>query len=238
MTKLDKSILIVEDEADLANMLRFNLEREGYRCRCVADGADALTEARADRPDLILLDRMLPRLSGDEVVAKLKRNPQSAAIPIILLTAKAEETDQLVGFALGADDYVTKPFSFKLLLARIAALLRRRDELDVDDDEIEEGPVKLIPDRHEVTVDGEPVRLTATEFRLLKVLMTAKRRVFDRSRLIDAVFGETVAITDRTIDVHITAVRKKLGHAAGWVQTVRGVGYTFRPPESLHDQER
>lgn len=226
------SVLIVEDEADLCDLLAHNLEREGYACRRAADGSAALAEVRRQPPDLILLDRMLPRMTGDEVVQRLKRDPRTAAIPIIMLTAKAEETDQLVGFALGADDYIAKPFSLKLLLARLQAVLRRRELAEFDDALLTAGPIALDRSRHDVTVAGAAVPLTATEFRVLAALMAARGRVLDRAQLIDAVVHSGVAVTNRTIDVHITGLRKKLGAAAAWVQTVRGVGYTFREPVS------
>ncbi len=225
-----KAILVVEDETDLADLICYNLEREGYECRCVGAGNVVLDEVRRARPDLILLDRMLPGLSGDDIVAQLKKNPATSGIPIILLTAKAEESDQLVGFALGADDYVTKPFSMKVLLARVTAMLRRVESGPAVDDVMEAGPLRLSTSHHQVTLNGEPVPLTATEFRLLAALMKAQGRVLDRARLIDIVLGAETIVTDRTIDVHVTAVRRKLKSAAEWVQTVRGVGYTFRPP--------
>jgi len=225
-----KLVLVVEDESDLADMLKLNIEREGYSCRCATSGDAALRLAGEHHPDLVIVDRMLPGLSGDEVVLRLKREPATAGLPVIMLTAKAEETDQLVGFALGADDYVTKPFSMKVLVARINAHLRRAEQAEADPDVLSGGPIRLFPSRHEVTVDGREVVLTATEFKLLRVLMAARGRVLDRSRLIDKVFGTGFAVTDRTIDVHMTALRKKLGGGAGWLQTVRGVGYTFRPP--------
>lgn len=224
-----KTILIVEDETDLADIVRYHAEREGYECRCAGAGDEALEQVRRHRPDLILLDRMLPGLSGDEVAARLKRDPATASIPVIMLTAKVEESDQLVGFALGADDYVSKPCSMKVLMARVAALLRRT-EAPADRDQIEAGPIGLSESHYEVTVQGEPVALTVTEFRLLAALMKARGRVLDRARLIDVALGSETIVTDRTIDVHITAVRKKLKSAAGWIQTVRGVGYTFRQP--------
>lgn len=223
-----KSILIVEDEGDIADAISFHLERDGYRCRLARDGDAALAEARRAPPDLIVLDRMLPRLSGDEVATQLKREPRTAQIPIIMLTAKAEDADELVGFALGADDYVRKPFSMKLLLARIAAMLRRGQAGADARDVLTGGPVLLDRARHEVTVAGEPVALTATEFRTLAALMAAGGRVLDRSQLIEAGLGPHVAVTDRTIDVHVAALRKKLGAAARCIQTVRGIGYTFR----------
>jgi DNA-binding response OmpR family regulator len=228
-----KSILIVEDETDLAGMLSYHLEREGYSCRQASNGEIALAEIQRHPPDLILLDRMIPKISGDEVVRRIKGEPRTASIPIVMLTAKAEESDQLVGFALGAEDYVTKPFSIKVLIARVEAVLRRREKLDEGTEVLTAGPIVLDHGRHEVTVVGTRVNLTATEFRILATLMNAHGRVLDRDRLIDLVLGDNVAVTNRTIDVHVAALRKKLGTAAGWVQTVRGVGYTFRPSGSV-----
>lgn len=226
-----KTILIVEDEADLVDVIAYHLEREGYTCKRQPDGAAALAEAQRQPPDLILLDRMLPRMSGDEVVTRLKRDPRTADVPIIMITAKAEEAEELVGFALGADDYVHKPFSIKLLLARIAAVLRRKELSEQPGERIVAGRVTLDRGRHQVLVDGAPVPLTATEFRVLAALMSARGRVLDRDQLIDSVLGSGVAVTNRTIDVHIAALRKKLGSAASWIQTIRGVGYAFREPQ-------
>ncbi len=225
-----KAILIVEDENDLAEVLLYHLEREGYRCRRARDGDAALAEVQRAIPDLILLDRMLPKFSGDEVAARLKRDARSADIPIIMLTAKAEDADELVGFALGADDYVRKPFSMKLLLARIAAVLRRDRASRENREVLTMGPVVLDRARHEATVNGGQVSLTATEFRILATLMNAGGRVLDRAQLIDSVLGHGVAVTNRTIDVHIAALRRKLGEASNCIQTVRGVGYTYRVP--------
>ena len=226
-----KSILIVEDEPDLAELLRYNLQREGYEARCAPDGGTALAEVKRTRPDLVLLDRMLPGVSGDDVIAQLKREPSTASIPVIMLTAKAEEGDELVGFALGADDYVGKPFSMKLLVARVRAIFRRGESLRSLPEVMVAGPIGLDNGRHEITVNGESVPMTATEFRLLKSLLAADGRVLSRSQLIDSALGQGVAVTDRTIDVHITSLRRKLGEAADWVQTVRGVGYTLRDPQ-------
>ncbi len=225
-----QSILVVEDEVDLAEMVRYNLEREGFLCRWAADGVAAIEEVRQRRPDLIILDRMLPRKSGDDVATTILREPATAGIPIIMLTAKAEETDQLVGFALGAVDYVTKPFSMKVLAARVRSALRRT-AASASSEVLEAGPIILNTERFEVTAGGSTVPVTATEFRILKTLMQAQGRVLDRTQLIDTVLGTAVAVTDRTIDVHIAGLRKKLGEsAATWVQTIRGVGYTFRDP--------
>ncbi len=225
-----RSILVIEDESDLADLLRYNFEREGYTCRVAADGHSALNAVQRVRPDLVILDRMLPGMSGDKVITQLRRDQRLSSVPVIMLTAKAEESDELVGLALGADDYVTKPFSMKLLLARVAAMFRRVDAEGTQSDLLEAGPIRLDASRYELKVDGEPVALTATEFGLLRTLMAAHGRVLSRSRLIESVMGTGVAVTDRTIDVHITALRKKLGGTSGWIQTVRGVGYTFREP--------
>jgi two-component system phosphate regulon response regulator PhoB len=173
---------------------------------------------------------MLPGISGDEAAVQLKQTPATASIPIIMLTAKTEESDQLVGFALGADDYVTKPFSMKLLLARIASVLRRSRRGPRESETLSIGPITLDRSRHEVSVDDRLVSLTATEFRLLAALMGANGRVLDRPQLIDQALGENTVVTDRTIDVHVTALRRKLGSAADWIRTIRGVGYAFRPP--------
>jgi len=231
-----RSILIVEDEADLADVISFQLEREGYSVRKARDGLAALAEIKQRAPDLVVLDRMLPKLSGDEVLTRLKRETRTAHLPIIMLTAKAEDADELTGFALGADDYIRKPFSMRLLIARIQAVLRR-DRAGEEREVVRRGPVVLDRARHEVTVDGAPIGLTATEFRVLATLMGAGGRVLNREQLIDTVLGHGVAVTNRTIDVHVAALRKKLGSAANCLQTIRGVGYTFRVPtedESSH----
>ncbi|HWL92334.1 MAG TPA: response regulator transcription factor [Phycisphaerae bacterium] len=236
MSRAQKTILVVEDEHDLAELICFNLEREGISARRAAAGDKAVAEIRRDPPDLILLDRMLPGMSGEEVAQEIRRDPATAGIPIIMLTAKAEESDELVGFALGADDYVTKPFSMKVLMARVTAMLRRGDAPVPDAEIFREGPFSLDWTRHELTVGEAVIAVTATEFRLMGALMAASGRVLDRGKLIDKVLGQGAVVLDRTIDVHITSLRKKLAAAdpaadhAAWIQTVRGVGYSFRPP--------
>lgn len=224
-----RTIVLIEDAADLAELIALYLQREGYTCRRQLDGAAGLADVQRDPPDLVLVDRMLPRLSGDEVVARLKRDPRTASIPIIMLTAKAEETDELVGFALGADDYVRKPISLKLLGARVSAVLRRREAATVGE-VISAGPIVVDRGRHEVRVDGSVVVLTATEFRLLVALIGARGRVLDRDQLIDAALGDAVGVTHRTIDVHVAALRRKLAAASLWIHTIRGVGYSVREP--------
>ncbi|HNQ24801.1 MAG TPA: winged helix-turn-helix domain-containing protein [Phycisphaerae bacterium] len=230
-----KQVLVVEDEVDLAEMICFNLQKEGYDCSGVPSGDLALHVVRRTPPNLIILDRMLPGKSGDEVVAQLKRDPATASIPVMMLTAKVEEVDQLVGFALGADDYVTKPFSMKVLVARVGALLRRLEMRADEPDALSAGPIRLVASRHEVAVEDQAVILTATEFKLLRALLVRPGRVLERNTLLDLMCGTGAAVADRTIDVHITALRKKLGPAAGWIQTVRGVGYTVRAPRAEQD---
>lgn len=229
-SRTDKFVLVVEDEADLADVISFNLQKEGYQTRVVATAAGALTEIRNRIPDLLLLDRMLPDRPGDEIATELRRAPRTSQIPIIMMTAKAEEADELVGFAIGADDYITKPFSMKILLARVGAMLRRGQADAQVSDTLTAGPIRLDRARHEVLVGEAAAPLTSTEFKLLWELVAASGRVLAREQLIDAVLGPTVAVTDRTIDVHIAALRKKLGDASTWIQTVRGVGYTLREP--------
>jgi two-component system, OmpR family, alkaline phosphatase synthesis response regulator PhoP len=235
MAETRKTVLVVEDEPDLAGLICGHLEREGYHCRKQFDGVAALAEAQRDLPDLIVLDRMIPRLSGDEVIRRLKRDPRTSGVPVLMLTAKVEETDELIGLALGADDYLRKPVSMKVLSARVSAILRR-GETAGQAETLSGGPVVVDRSRHEVTVEGMPVSVTATEFRLLGALMGAKGRVLDRQKLLDTVLGSGVAATHRTIDVHIAALRRKLGIASGWIQTIRGVGYTFREPHEKYSQ--
>jgi DNA-binding response OmpR family regulator len=180
-------------------------------------------------PDLIILDLMLPGIHGTEVARRLKADPRTAGIPIVMLTAKGEETDVVVGLTLGADDYVTKPFSMKILLARLATVLRRSDTGSATGGEagqsLKAGPLTIDTSKHEVTIDGESVKLTLTEFKLLSALVGARGRVLTRDQLMDKAMGADVFVTDRAIDVHITAIRKKLGKAHWLVHTVRGVGY-------------
>ena len=222
-------ILIVEDEPDIAEALCFRLRRAGYACHYVTDGRAALELLERQPCDLLILDRMLPGLSGDEIAHRLRRHPRLAELPVLMLTAKADDADELAGFALGADDYVRKPFSIELLLARVAALLRRAGA--VSGDRLSGGPVVVDCARREVTVAGEPVELTATEFKLMVALLKARGRVLERTQLIAAALGPHAVVTDRTIDVHISALRRKLGSAARCIRTFRGVGYAFRESE-------
>jgi phosphate regulon transcriptional regulator PhoB len=220
------SILVIDDEQDLVTLVKFNLEREGHKVRSAGDGAAGYDAARRDLPDLILLDLMLPGTDGLEVCRKLRAEPRTARIPIIMLTAKGSESDRVVGLEMGADDYVAKPFSPRELVARVKAVLRRLQSSPEDGGSaVSVGDLQLDPGRHEVTVRGKAVMLTATEFRLLHTMMKRPGQVFSRDRLIDGAIGEDAHVVDRTIDVHVTSLRKKLGRCGVLIETVRGVGY-------------
>jgi two-component system phosphate regulon response regulator PhoB len=222
-------IVVVEDEADILELVRFHLAREGYAVTTVEDGDDALTAIPKVMPDLVLLDLMLPGTDGLDVCRRLKKDARTAAIPIIMVTAKGEESDIVAGLELGADDYVTKPFSMKVLTARVRALLRRRREPAADPDAaLRVHDLVIDPKRREVLVKGKPVDLTFTEFALLHFLAGRPGWVMTRDQIIDAVRGEDYAVTDRAVDVQIVGLRKKLGASATCIQTVRGVGYRFK----------
>jgi two-component system, OmpR family, alkaline phosphatase synthesis response regulator PhoP len=230
-----QSVLVVEDDEDIQELVGYNLRKEGYQVAGVASGNDALRAVESNLPDLILLDIMLPGgLDGLKVCRRLKENPKSEQIPIIMLTAKGEETDIVSGLNMGADDYVTKPFSPKVLLARIEAVLRRAEvKHDTVAEEEETETVKIRdllidPGRYEVSVGGERVELTATEFKLLHFLSQRPGWVFTRQRILDALHGDNYAITDRAVDVQIVGLRRKLGAAGSYIETVRGVGYRFK----------
>lgn len=229
------SVLVVEDEDDIRELVSYNLLKEGYQVAGVATGEEALNLASGKPFDLILLDLMLPGIDGLTVCRKLKNDPRTQSTPIVILTAKGEEADVVAGLNLGADDYVTKPFSPKVLLARIRAVLRRiavalrQEEEPVSDDElIEIHELSIHPGRHEVNVSGKPIELTSTEFRVLKFLAAKPGWVFTRQQILDGVHGNNYAITDRAVDVQIVGLRKKLETAGRYIETVRGVGYRFR----------
>ena len=220
-----KRVIVVEDERDMADLIAARLKRESYQVECAYDGIEALKKIRADAPDAVLLDLMLPELSGTEVLRELRNDPRTAGVPVVILTAKSEESDVIVGLQLGADDYVTKPFSMSVLLARLEAVLRRAAAGGVAGKVLEVGIVRIDSQQHEVTVDGAAVALTKAEFRLLQALAIARGRVLTRDQLIDQVIGLNTIVTDRTIDVHLTALRRKLGQARNYIKTVRGIGY-------------
>jgi two-component system phosphate regulon response regulator PhoB len=220
-------ILIVEDEASLVEVLSYNLQREGYEVIVATEGREGLRKAQMQLPDLLLLDLMLPGLNGLDICRELRASPHTAGIAILMLTAKGEETDQVVGFAVGADDYVTKPFSVKVLLQRIKGLLRRQANPEPTSDILEAAGIRVDKRAHQVTVQEQPVSLTPTEFRLLETLIKQPGRAFTRHDLMDAAVGDTIVL-ERTIDVHIKSLRRKLKDSGEHIETVRSVGYRFK----------
>jgi two-component system phosphate regulon response regulator PhoB len=222
-------VLVVEDDQAISEILVYNLEKAGFDVFKSSDGRDGLNQAQLRLPDLILLDVMLPVMDGTEVCRRLRAQPETATATIIMLTAKAEESDQLIGFSVGADDYVTKPFSIRVLLERIKALLRRKSKITEDEtDVVTRLGITLDRRRYRVTVDEDIIDLTKSEFRLLDTLIRQPGRAFDRSELIDSALGEDTLVLERTIDVHIRALRKKIGEKSEAIETVRGIGYRFR----------
>ena len=223
-------ILVVEDEGDLREVLAYNLSREGFRVSTARNAEEALERARQDKPDLVLLDLMLPDRDGIEVCRSVRQDADLAGTPIIMVTAKSEESDVVLGLGVGADDYVTKPFNVRELLARVKAVLRRGGQRSKGDEPapIRHHGVAIDPARHEVHVDGEPIRLTATEFKLLHFLARRPGRVWTRAELLRRVLGDDAIRVDRNIDVHVRAIRKKLGSHRNVIETVRGVGYRFK----------
>lgn len=221
------TVLLIEDDHALAEIVAYNLQREGYDVLLASDGEDGLRQAKLKLPGVILLDLMLPVLDGLEVCRRLRADSTTAKIRVLMLTAKAEETDQLIGFSLGADDYVTKPFSVKVLMERVKSLCRRETQ-PPGEALVESQGIRIDPVRHSVTIEGSPVKLTRSEFRLLESLIRQPGRVFSRYELIDAALGDDTLVLERTIDVHVRSLRKKMGESAHLVETVRGVGYNFR----------
>ncbi len=222
----EKRILIVEDERDLSDLLDYNLKGNGYRTVVARTGPDGVSKARALGPDLVLLDLMLPELSGTEVARQIRADKSISHVPIIMLTAKADEVDQVVGLSVGADDYVTKPFSMKVLMARVEAVFRRTQSHNrVSEQVLRLGGVALDLETHEATLEGDAIPFTLTEFRLLSALIEADGKVLSRSALMNHAMGPGVTVTERTIDVHITSIRRKMGPWGRHIKTVRGVGY-------------
>ncbi|MCY2997989.1 MAG: response regulator [Planctomycetota bacterium] len=222
-------ILVIEDDRAISEILVYNLDKAGYEVTLAIDGRDGVNQAQLKLPDIVLLDVMLPIIDGVEVCRRLRSKPETATAIIIMLTAKTEEADQLIGFSVGADDYVTKPFSVRVLMERIKALQRRKTaKLDDDNDVVTRAGITLDRRRYRVNVDGQLVELTKSEFRLLDTLIRQPGRAFDRTELIDSALGEDTLVLERTIDVHIRALRKKIGPNADAIETVRGVGYRFR----------
>lgn len=224
-----RKVLVVDDERDLSDIVAFNLRREQYDVISAVDGESAIVLAEREQPDLILLDLMLPGIGGLEVCRRLRAQPRTSQIPIIMLTAKGEETDAVVGLAQGADDYVRKPFGVKELMARVSAQLRARTRAAEDDlpRVLRFGELDIDSDRFVAAIAGRQLPLTTTEFKLLRHLVARRGRVFSRNDLLDAVRGPDALVVDRTIDVHVAAVRRKLGAYGRYLVTVRGVGYKF-----------
>ena len=222
-----KRILIIEDERDVVDLLAFSLRKAGFTVSTAHDGADGLRQARSEKPAFIILDLMLPKMPGLEVCKVLKSDPATRQIPIMMLTAKAEEIDRIVGLEFGADDYVTKPFSPREVVLRIGAIMRRTDTKQ-EEEHLRVGPIEIDAARHQVSVNGKRVNLTSLEFRLLRTLMQRRGRVQARDRLLNDVWGYESVIDTRTVDTHVRRLRRKLGKAADVIESVRGFGYRLR----------
>ena len=224
---MEQRVLVVDDEPDLLELVRFNLVQAGFAVDTAETGEEGLSKARRNPPDLLVLDLMLPDLPGTEVCRRLRGEERLSDTPVLMLTAKSEEVDRVVGFELGADDYVTKPFSPRELVLRVKAILRRAASPKDEQGILEHGPLRIDRERHRCWVDGSSIALTAKEFRLLSSLMTRAGRVMTRESLLDEVWGSDVTVTTRTIDTHLKRLREKLGSAGDLIETVRGVGYRF-----------
>ena len=224
-----KRILIVEDEEDVMELIRYNLAKEGFNCDAAYDGREALKKAQAILPDLVLLDLMLPEVDGLEVCKKLKNSPQTEHIPIVMVTAKGDEADIVAGLELGADDYITKPFSPRVLMARVKTVLRRKTaEIPGKSAAIRIHDIQIDPGRHKMFVKDKAVELTSSEFGLLQFLAARPGWVFTRYQIVEAIHGADYPVTDRSIDVQVVGLRKKLGKAGKYIETVRGIGYRFK----------
>ncbi|MDD5529220.1 MAG: response regulator [bacterium] len=222
---MNKIIAVVEDEPDILHLVSINLEKSGFKVKGFEDGNSFLKGIKETTPALIILDLMLPDIDGLEICKLLKKDDKTASIPVIMLTAKGEETDKIVGLELGADDYVTKPFSPRELVARVKAVLRRRDPEKMSKN-IEIADILVIDlEKYEVTLEGKPLELTTTEFKILEMLAKKRKWVFTREQILDYLWGEEKAVIDRTIDVHIRHLRTKLGKAGSWIKNIRGIGY-------------
>jgi DNA-binding response OmpR family regulator len=226
-------ILVIEDDPSIAEIVAYNLRQSDYEVRVIHDGRRGYEEACRDLPELIVLDLMLPSMDGLEICRQLRADPRTKEVLILMLTARSEESDQVVGFAVNADDYVTKPFSVRVLVERVRALLRRRDATVSAADVVSDQGIVVDRLRHVATAGGRVLELTPTEFALLDTLVRNPGRAFRRGDLIDAAIGDDTVVLERTIDVHIRALRQKLGSHAELIQTVRGIGYRFRDARSL-----
>jgi two-component system phosphate regulon response regulator PhoB len=227
-------VLIIEDDAALADVLVYNFRQAGYEVVVARDGRQGLSEAQLHIPDIVLLDLMLPLIDGVEVCRRIRAEASTRDVLVLMLTAKSDETDQVIGFTIGADDYVTKPFSVKVLMERVKALLKRRTTNGESvQDVVSCQGITLDRRRHRVTLDDIPVNLTKSEFRLLDIFIRQPGRVFSRAELIDSALDSDGLVLERTIDVHIRSLRQKLGEFAAVIETVRGVGYRFRDPQTV-----
>ena len=227
-----QSLLVVEDETDIAELLRRVFSKEGWNVGVANTGLAALSAVRREPPDLIVLDWMLPELSGIEVLKEIRRHPDTRMVPVIMLTARHDEIDRVLGLELGADDYVTKPFSARELILRIRGLLKRREgTADPAEGTLKLGPIEVRSSDHRAAVAGNPLTLTLTEFRLLEDLVRARGRVRTRETLLSEVWGYDSEVLSRTVDTHVRRLRTKLGIAADWLVTVRGIGYRIQAPE-------
>lgn len=222
-------VLVVEDEEDIAELVRYNLEAAGFSVSLATTGEQGLAMASRDLPDLVLLDLMLPSIDGLEVCRRLRSSATTASTPIIMVTARGEESDVVRGLEMGADDYVAKPFSPRVLIARVQSVLRRQQGAEPGEEQpLKVGVLEIHPGRHEVRVSGEVITLTNSEFRILHLLARRPGWVFTRYQIVDGIRGENYPVTERSIDVQVVGLRRKLGEAAGLVETVRGVGYRFK----------
>ena len=228
---MNSKILIVDDEEDILTLLEYNLEKAGFKVISADDGPEAIELAKKEKPALIILDIMLPSMEGTEVCKAIKRDDATSHIPIIMLTAKGEEVDRIVGLELGADDYITKPFSPRELVLRVKAVLKRGHGGEENEGTITAGNIRIDLERSVVISNGKPLKLTATEFKLLVELIKAKGKVLSRDALLDRVRGMDYYVTDRTIDTHIRRLREKLGKSAKHIETARGFGYKFQEEE-------
>lgn len=224
---MGQKVFIVEDEPDLRDTLKYNLENEGFSVKAFSNGEDFLSSVDKNKPSLVILDLMLPGVSGLDVCRELRSNNNYHGIGIVMLTAKSEEIDRIVGFELGADDYVTKPFSVRELILRVKVILKKRTDDGVNEQLLEFGPILMNLDAHEVSINDKVVNLTALEFKLLKHLLKRKGRVQTRDQLLGDVWGYSSEVTTRTVDTHIKRLREKLGEPGNLIQTIRGVGYRF-----------
>ncbi len=229
-------VLIVEDEPDIGALIAYQLTREGFRVETVTDGLEALEAVANEVPALVVLDRMLPGLSGDEVLARFRADERTTSVPVLMLTAKREEEDRIEGLELGADDYLTKPFSTRELVLRVHAILRRvRDDEGEEGAALEAGPIRLDPEGSRVSVDGDEVLLTPTEFRLLHTLLERRGRTQSRKQLLERAWSVETEVSGklhtRTVDMHVRRLRAKLGEVGSWIETVRGFGYRLKIPD-------